>query len=90
MDSAIEAVLRGKQFFSSALKSDESTQTAGEKKLHLHEVQFYSDDAFLLEKFAGFIAVALKSGRAAIVVITESILGYLDSLSLSVRCKWLN
>jgi DNA-binding NarL/FixJ family response regulator len=69
---AIEAVLRGKQFVSSALKSNEFTQTAGEKNPHLHEVQFYSDDAFLLEKFARFIAAALKSGRAAIVVITES------------------
>jgi len=69
---AIEAVLRGKQFVSSALKSNESTQTAGEKNPHLHEVQFYPDDAFLLEKFARFIAVARKSGRAAIVAITES------------------
>jgi DNA-binding NarL/FixJ family response regulator len=42
---AVDAVLRGKQFVSSALKSNEFTQTAGEKNPHLHEVQFYSDDA---------------------------------------------
>jgi hypothetical protein len=32
----------------------------------------YSDDALLVDSFARFIAVALKSGRAAIVAITES------------------
>jgi DNA-binding NarL/FixJ family response regulator len=42
---AVDAVLRGKQFVSSALKSNEFTQTAGEKNPHLHEVQSYSDDA---------------------------------------------
>ncbi|MGB2667913.1 MAG: MEDS domain-containing protein [Candidatus Acidiferrum sp.] len=42
------------------------------KATHRHEVQFYSDDALLLDTFAPFIAVAIKSGRAAIVVITGS------------------
>jgi MEDS: MEthanogen/methylotroph, DcmR Sensory domain len=32
----------------------------------------YSDDALLLDTFAHFIARALKAGRAAIVIITES------------------
>jgi DNA-binding NarL/FixJ family response regulator len=69
---AVDAVLRGKQFVSSGLKGYEFTDTAEEKAPHCHEVLFYSDEAILLDTFARFIAVALKSGRAAIVVITES------------------
>ena len=68
---AMDAVLRGEQFVSSSLKGREFTDTSVEKAAHRHEVQFYSDDALLLDTFARFIAVALKSGRAAIVVITE-------------------
>ena len=69
---AIDAVLRGKQFVSSSIKGCELTETAGEKLAHRHEVQFYFDDALLLDTFAGFIAAALKSGRAAIAVISQS------------------
>jgi DNA-binding NarL/FixJ family response regulator len=69
---AVDAVLRGKQFVSSSLRGYEFTDTSAEKAAHRHEVQFYSDDEVLLDTFARFIAVALKSGRAAIVVITES------------------
>ena len=69
---AVDAVLRGRQFVSSSLKDYEFTNTAGEKAPHRHEVQFYSDDAVLLDSFSRFIAVALKAGAAAIVVATES------------------
>jgi len=69
---AIQAVLLGKQFVSSCLKGYEFTDTSGEKAPHRHEVQFYSDDAVLLDTFARFIAVALKAGDTAIVVATES------------------
>jgi DNA-binding NarL/FixJ family response regulator len=69
---AVDAVLRGKQFVSSSLKGHQFTDTSVQKAAHRHGVQFYSDDAHLLDIFAHFIAVALKSGRAAIVVITES------------------
>jgi DNA-binding NarL/FixJ family response regulator len=69
---AVDAVLGGKQFFSSSVKGHQFADTSAEKATHRHEVQFYSDDALLLDTFARFIAVALKSGRAAIVVITES------------------
>ena len=69
---AVDAVLRGEQFFSSSVKGHQFTDTSAEKAAHRHEVQFYSDDALLLDTFARFIAVALKSGRAAIVIITES------------------
>jgi DNA-binding NarL/FixJ family response regulator len=68
---AMDAVLRGEQFVSSSLKGREFADTSVEKSPHRHEVQFYSDDALLLDTFARFIAVALKSGREAIVVITE-------------------
>jgi DNA-binding NarL/FixJ family response regulator len=69
---AMDAVLRGKQFVSSSLKEHQFTDTSVQKAAHRHEVQFYSDDALLLDTFARFITVALKSGRAAIVIITES------------------
>ncbi len=69
---AVDAVLEGKQFVSSSLRDYQFTDTSAEKAAHHHEVQFYSDDALLLDKFACFIAVALKSGCAAIAVITES------------------
>jgi DNA-binding NarL/FixJ family response regulator len=69
---ATDAVLRGEQFVSSSVKGDQFTDTSTEKAAHRHEVQFYSDDALLLDTFARFIAVALKSGRAAIVVISQS------------------
>ena len=70
--SGMDAVLRGEQFVSRNLKGYGFTDTSAEKAAHRHEVQFYSDEALLLDTFARFIAVALKSGRAAIVVITES------------------
>jgi DNA-binding NarL/FixJ family response regulator len=69
---AVDAVLGGKQFLSSSVNGHQFTDTSAEKAAHRHEVQFYSDDALLLDTFARFIAVALKSGRAAIVVITAS------------------
>ncbi len=68
---AVDAALLGKQFVGSSLKDSEFTDTSVERAAHRHEVQFYSDDALLLDTFARFIAAALKSGRAAIVVITE-------------------
>ena len=69
---AVDAALRGKQFVSSSLKDHQFTDTSAEKAAHCHEVLFYSDEAILLDTFARFIAVALKSGRAAIVAVTES------------------
>jgi DNA-binding NarL/FixJ family response regulator len=69
---AVDAVLGGKQFFSSSVKGQQFTDTSAQHAAHRHEVQFCSDEALLLDTFARFIAVALESGRAAIVVITES------------------
>ncbi len=83
----MDAVLEGKSFVSSSLKSYELTGTAGEKLPHRHEVQFYSDDAVFLDTLARFIAVALKSGDAAIAVITESHWG---GLVLRLKAQGLN
>jgi DNA-binding NarL/FixJ family response regulator len=69
---AMDAVLRGKQFVSGSLRDHQFIDTSVQKAAHRHEVQFYSDDALFLDTLARFIAVALKSGRAAIVIITES------------------
>ena len=56
-----------------APKGNEFSDTSCRKGLSTTmRVQFYSDDALLLDTFACFIAVALKSGRAAIVAVTES------------------
>jgi DNA-binding NarL/FixJ family response regulator len=76
---AIQAVLRGQPFVSSTLEGHEFTDTSGEKAPHRHEVLFYSDDAVFLDSFAHFIGTALKSGRGAIAVITESHRGGLVS-----------
>ena len=64
---AIEAVLSGKHFVSSDLKFGDST-----KVQRRHEVQFWSDEMVFLESATHFIAEALKTDRAAIVVATPS------------------
>jgi CheY-like chemotaxis protein len=69
---AVDAVLRGKRFVSSSFKDYEFTDTEEEKVPRRHEVQFYFDDQFLLDAYARFVAVALKSGSVAFVVLTES------------------
>src|SRR5262245_58673965 len=57
---AVDAVLRGKQYVSGSLTDFEFTEISEEKAAHDHEVQFYSDEAVLLDTFARFIAAALK------------------------------
>lgn len=84
---AVDAVLRGKQFVSSILKSHEFTTTSAEKAAHRHEVVFYSDDAVFLDNFARFIAVALRSGDAAIAVLTES---HRDGLIMRLKAQGLD
>jgi DNA-binding NarL/FixJ family response regulator len=69
---ALNAVLLGKSFVSGGLKDRMLTDSPGEKAPHRHEVQFYSDDTILLDRLARFIAAALKSGNAAIVIATKS------------------
>lgn len=52
-----------------------------------HVVQFYSDDAFLLDAVSRFIGQALGAGDAAIVVATEEHRGQLDQ---RLRAKGLD
>jgi DNA-binding NarL/FixJ family response regulator len=68
---AVDAVLRGAQFVSSTLKGYKSVETRAMAPHH-HEVQFYSDDTVLLDRLVPFVAAALKTGDAAIVVATMS------------------
>ena len=69
---AVYAVLRGKQFVSSSIKGFESTDTAGEKAPHPHELLMFSNDTVLLDSFTRFIAAALKADNAAIALVTKS------------------
>src|SRR5438067_6046147 len=41
------------------------------KSAHSHAVQFYEDDAFLIEKVARFCGAAFDSGNAAVVIATR-------------------
>jgi CheY-like chemotaxis protein len=81
---AVDAVLRGKQFVSSSLKSYGFTDTSGERVPHRHEVLFYSDDTVFLDSFTRFIAAALNAGNAAIVLVTKS---HQDSLLLRLKSE---
>jgi DNA-binding NarL/FixJ family response regulator len=67
---AVDAVLRGKQFASSSIEG--FSDTSVERAPHRHEVLMFSDDAILLDNVTRFIAAALKSGNAAIVVATQA------------------
>jgi DNA-binding NarL/FixJ family response regulator len=64
---AIEAVLGGKRFVSSGLEFNN-----GADAHHRHEIQFYCDDSTFLKGSTRFIADALLTADAAIVVATKS------------------
>jgi DNA-binding NarL/FixJ family response regulator len=81
---AMDAVLQGKQFVSDMSKGYEFTDTPRAKNSPRHEVQFYSDDAILIESFTRFIAAALKIGNPAIVMATKS---HLDSLLQKLKTE---
>ena len=83
---AVDAVLRSKQFVRSSLQGHESTDTSGEKIFRCHEVLFYSDDTFS-ERLCSFIAVALKAGDAAIVVVTGS---HREALAMRLKTQGVN
>ncbi len=52
-----------------------------------HEVQFYSDDAVLLERLVRFVAAALKMGDAAIIVATQP---HRDALALRLKSEGMD
>lgn len=74
---AVDSVLQGKKFVSSSLKGFKFSDKSAEKTPQRHEALFCSDDTVLLDSFTRFVAAALKSRNAAIVLATRS---HLDSL----------
>lgn len=69
---AIESVLAGRQFVSTSLGMHRAPEGTNVQTRIGHEVEFYSQDAVLIESVAGFLAPAVKNRDAAIVVATES------------------
>jgi DNA-binding NarL/FixJ family response regulator len=72
---AVETVLQGKQFLSASLagrSSSSHVNVPATANTHSHEVEFYADDASLIEGYACFIESVLKSGNAVIVAVTDS------------------
>jgi DNA-binding NarL/FixJ family response regulator len=67
---AIKTVLEGRHFVSSEAAYSTSKRVDDRAPCR-HEVQFYSDDRFILESVARFVAVALRTGNPAIVLATE-------------------
>jgi DNA-binding NarL/FixJ family response regulator len=82
--SAIEAVLRGKQFVSRSLKGYKFTDTPREEVTHRHEVLFYSNDMIFLDGFTRVIAAALKTDNPVILIATKS---HQDSLIQRLRAE---
>jgi hypothetical protein len=62
---SIEAVLRGKQFVSSTIRSQKFNDIRAAKTPHRHELLFFSDETILLDSFTRFIAAALNRPREA-------------------------
>ncbi|HET6179058.1 MAG TPA: response regulator [Candidatus Sulfotelmatobacter sp.] len=76
LSTAMETVLRGNQFVSSALGTfSHQLQQPGPRTTDVcrgHAVEFYLDDTSFVDGFVSFIEPALRSGNAAIVVATNS------------------
>jgi CheY-like chemotaxis protein len=81
---AVDSVLQGKQFVSSSLKGYEFTDISVEKTPQRHEALFCSDDTVLLDGFTRFVAAAIKSRNAAIVLATRP---HLDSLFQRLKAE---
>ena len=69
LQSAIDAVLAGRQFVSPSLRFTGSIDAPA---LRRHEIRFCSDDAAVVDGFTRFIAAALNAAGAAIALVTES------------------
>ena len=65
----IECVLRERYFVSGVLKERASGNNL--RPAARHEVQFYSDDAIVLQSLTDFIAAQLRDGKATIMGATE-------------------
>jgi hypothetical protein len=84
---AVEAVFQGKRFVSSRLKGVIALEGENTEALGSHGVQFYADEAVFVDRAAGFIGAALKSGNAAIVFATKP---HRDSLSERLNAQGLD
>jgi len=85
--SAVDSVLRGKQFVSSSIKGYKPAHVPATKAPHRHEVLFYPDDAVFLDSCTRFITAALGVGDVAAVVATES---HRDSLFERLKVEGLD
>jgi DNA-binding NarL/FixJ family response regulator len=70
--TAIEAVLRGRQFVSSSLGGKKFSERTDAQTPYRHEIVFCSDDTVLLDSFTCAVVTALNTGNAAIVLATRS------------------
>ena len=72
---ALEAIIQGEAFISARFAGN-GFERAGRARVpretRRHEVQFSSDEASLVDGFAGFSAAALMAGSTAIAVTTRS------------------
>ena len=84
---AIEAVLQGREFVSSSIKSYKPAHVLATKAPHRHEVLFYPDDAVFLDSCTRFVAAALGAGNVVAVVATES---HRDSLFQRLKAEGLD
>jgi DNA-binding NarL/FixJ family response regulator len=78
---AIDSVLRRIRFVGSGL-GDVYSYSKDIADTPQHQVQFYSDDAVLLESFSRHVAAGLRAGDTAFVVATKS---HLDALAHWLR-----
>lgn len=71
---AVDTVLRGGRFISRCVAPLELSSSDSFPRLpsEVHEVGFYTDDSLLLCDMIDFVARAIESGRACIVIATES------------------
>ena len=82
---AIDSVLRRIRFIGSGLGDNAYSKNIGD--ISQHRVQFYSDDAILLESFGRHVAAGLRAGDTAFVVATKS---HLDALAHRLRLEGLD
>jgi hypothetical protein len=84
---AIQAALGGTKFFGRGLEAQESSDDAEDHTFGHHNVQFCTDDAVFLEGCTRFVAAALRTGDAAIAIVTKS---HWDDLLERLRPKDLD
>ena len=82
---AIDSVLRRIRFIGSGLGDNAYSKNIAD--ISQHRVQFYSDDAILLESFGRHVAAGLRAGDTAFVVATKS---HLDALAHRLRLEGLD